>query len=195
MPPAVPAPKPEIPAVNRKEFGFGKTPAGADALIVFGKEVPVPIAVAVVGGAGALLLVLRAKANGGNIVSAGTTPAAATTASSTAYDPDAEAIADLQNALTSMSSQIQGLQAAATSTLGSYTTPMPTSGPVPTETSGGYVGNSSVPLPAGMTATQAAAISPSGEPFGDLYQMDVSNLGYTPAQALSAIDSPTNTPS
>jgi hypothetical protein len=46
-----------------------------------------------------------------------------------------------------------------------------------------------------MTATQAAAISPSGEPFGDLYQMDVSNLGYTPAQALSAIDSPTNTPS
>jgi hypothetical protein len=122
MPPAVP--NPEVPAVNRKEFGFGKSDSGQDAVILFGKAVPVPIAVAVVGGAGALLLFLRAKASGSNVISAGTQPAA-TTASSTAYDPDAQAIADLQNALTSMSSQIQGLTPA-DATAAATTTPAPT---------------------------------------------------------------------
>jgi hypothetical protein len=111
---------PPVPAVNRKEFGFGKTPAGGDAVILFGKEIPVQMAVGVVGGLGALLLFLRAKASGSNVISAGaaaaTQPSAATTWSSTGYDPDAQAIADLQSELTQLSSTTTTTAAATTST-------------------------------------------------------------------------------
>ncbi len=110
MPPTPPAAR--TSAVNRKEFGFGKSPSGQDAVILFGHEVPVTIAAATVGGLGALLLFLRAKSTASNVISAGTTstPAAAPpTASSTAYDPNAQAIADLQTAVTQIGSEVSAL--------------------------------------------------------------------------------------
>jgi hypothetical protein len=111
---------PAVPAVNHKEFGLGKTPAGGDAVILFGKEIPVQVAAAAVGGIGALLLFLRAKSTGSNVISAGTSSASPDTSASTAYDPDAQAIADLQTAVTDLGNEIPGTAstptAAATST-------------------------------------------------------------------------------
>jgi hypothetical protein len=135
MPPAVP--KPEVPAVNRKEFGFGKSPSGQDAVILFGKEVPVPIAVAVVGGLGALLLFLRAKSSGSNVISAGTT-AAPQTASSTAYDPDSQAIADLQTAVTDLANEIPAPTSAVASTPSPAVATAPAAPPVGPFAGSGY---------------------------------------------------------
>jgi hypothetical protein len=156
---------PATPSVNRKEFGFGKTPAGGDAVILFGKEIPVQMAVAIVGGLGALLLFLRAKSTGGNVISAGTTaaatttqPSAATTYSSSAYDPDAQAIADLQTAVSDLSSQFS--TATTTSTGTAATTTASTSSPSLTDLSSEVLSGVGYNPPSGDTI--APITTPAG---------------------------------
>ena len=91
-------------------FGFGKSPSGQDAVLLFGHEIPVTMLLVLATALGAFL-VFRARASGSSVVSAGTpaaAPAAApATYSSTGYDPNAQAIADLQTAVTDLAAQVQ----------------------------------------------------------------------------------------
>ena len=98
------------PAVNDKLFGFGKSPSGQDAVLLFGHEVPVQM-LAVLAAAIGAFLVFRARSSGSNVISAGTQPASTVVSnpalSSTGYDPNTQAIADLQQAVTTLAAQIQ----------------------------------------------------------------------------------------
>ena len=159
---------PATPTVNRKEFGFGKSPSGQDAVILFGHEIPVQVAGVAVAGLGALLLFLRAKKSGTNVISAGTTaaattqPSAATTFSSSAYDPNSQAIADLQTAVSSLGAEVSGLStpAAATATTTAATATASSSSPSLTDLS------SEVLSGYGYNPPAAAPIAPITTPAG-----------------------------
>ncbi len=91
---------------------FGTDAAGQDAVNLFGHKIPVSMLGVAAAALGALL-VLRARSTGSKVVSAGTEPSAATTYSSTSYDPDAQAIADLQSTVTQLGSTVSSLSSAA----------------------------------------------------------------------------------
>jgi hypothetical protein len=119
-----------------------------DSIDIGGHRIPVSV-LALVATVAGIFLVLRARASGSNVVSAGTAAAApaSTGYSSTAYDPNAAAISDLQNAVTSLAAQISQMQAS---------TPSPTSDTTPTPLTENFV---TVPNAAANDALAASGIT------------------------------------
>jgi hypothetical protein len=123
---------------------FSTDAAGQDAVNLFGHKIPVSMLGVAAAALGALL-VLHARNSGGSVVSAGTSSTATPTYSSTSYDPDAQAIADLQAQVAQLGSTTSSVSDSSPS--GSATS-TPTYGP----TSGGAYS----PL-GSYSAVQAAA--------------------------------------
>jgi len=124
-------------------ISMGKTPAGQDALLIGGHEVPMSalaIGATAVGG----LLVLRARKKGGNVAAAGQPANSVTATNLGPYDPanagvsaDSEAISQLQNELAMIEGALTANQTPAGAATvgtgaqspGASTTPLPHPGP------------------------------------------------------------------
>jgi len=173
---------------------FGIDAAGQDAVNLFGHKVPVSmlgVAAAVLGA----LLVLHARSSGGNVVSAGSTstPASSTsgsTYSSSAYDPDAEAIADLQASVTSLNNELSALSSTpAATTPTSTTTPSPIVSWAPQGQLAMILGNpisdrqasaAAVPAATGGTAAASALMLPGSSQTPQAIPPGVGILGLRP---------------
>ncbi len=116
-------------------ISWGKTAAGADALIVDGHEIPVSFLAVGAAGLGGLL-VLRARSSSSNVARVGTTPAAAAAPATSMLTPSSTDLSSLSDAVATLSNELSNLQ---TGQVGGGTTTPPASGggTVPPASGGG----------------------------------------------------------